>query len=282
MLASLRSPWRPVRGRRAVCGEEWRRVVRQTFHQPARGARRAAVEGLPALEEPFADGEALRPVPLRHGPGQEEEPLAHRAPRPVPVGRRRTVVGPWHRVEPRDRLEDAVEHSGRHDGVLPGSLPRDELVGEVRHQDRDPVAVGRDADVRRHERFDESELAARDQAFAQGEVIRRPGDPVDRPGGSFQDEPLVVAPQGRQGGTGPTVVGERRLGDPGQAGRFEELADRARGSSPSRAPGRRLRRPGRRRGRRRASPDSCGSGRRPAARSSRRSPRRGPRLRRCR
>ncbi len=44
--------------------------------------------------------------------------------------------------------------------------------------------VGRDAEIWRHERFGEMELAARDQAFAQGDVVRRPDDPVRPPGTS--------------------------------------------------------------------------------------------------
>ena len=186
-----------------------------------------------------------------------------------------------------DRLEDSLERSRADDrDAPPGRSQRDELVRQVRHQDGDRVAVGRDAEIRRDEWLGESEPAAGDQALAQRDVVRRPDDPVRGRRGPLEDEPLVAALERGQRRAGPAVVRERRLGDAGQpVRRRASCAQRQRvrpSAALSRAPGRRRRRPVRRRGRRRANRGSCGSARRPAARSPTRSPRRGSRRPGCR
>ena len=68
--------------------------------------------------------------------------------------------------------------------------------------------------------------AAGDQAFAEGDVVRRADDPVHGRGRPLDDEPLVAASDGGQRCARPAVVREGLLGQPGRGRSVEQLSQR--------------------------------------------------------
>ena len=94
-------------------GEQRRGSADEALDQVARGRRRPPIERVPAVEEPLADREPLGPIALGGRPRQQQQALGEGTPRPVPVGGRRAVVGPGHRMHARDGVEDEIERRRR-------------------------------------------------------------------------------------------------------------------------------------------------------------------------
>ena len=151
--------------------------------------------------------------------------------------RRRPVLRPRHRVEPGGRIQDPIECCDRDPRLVLRSFPGDELGRQVRHQDRDALAIRSRPEIGGDERFDEVQAAVGDEPFAQRDVVRRPDDPVHRRRRSLEDEALPSTLQDGQGRAGPAVVGKRRLGDPGEPVGREQLAERVRASGPQQGAG---------------------------------------------
>ena len=185
-------------------------------------------------------------------------------------------------MQPGDPVDDPVEGRLRHDRIVPRTFPRDELHRQVGHQDGDGLTVRRRAEVGRHERLDEMELAAREHRLANRDIVRCPHDPVRRRGGSLEDEPSPSPLEDGQRRARPAVIRERCLRDAGQPMPLEQLRQGVRRRAFSMGPGRHRLRRDRRRGRRRANRGNFESAPRPAARSRTRSLRRGPRRPGCR
>ena len=117
------------------------------------------------------------------------------------------------------------------------SFPGDELGRQVRHQDRDALAIRGRPEVGSHERFDEVQAAVGHEPFAQRDVVRRPDDPVHRRRRPLEDEAIPSTLQDGQGRARPAVVGEWRFGDPGEPVGCEQLAEGVRASGPQHGAG---------------------------------------------
>ena len=230
-----------ARPRQPAEGREQRRRVAPTGRSTRSRAARVALgdrrRPSPSRNR-VADGEPLRPISLGRRPRQQQQPLAQRTPRPVPVGRRRPVVGPGHRVEPGDGIEDALERRERDDRILPGRSQAMSSRDRSGMRIATPSPSDADAEVRRDERLGQAHPAAGDQPFAKRDVVRRPDDPVDRRGRPLDDEPLVAA-LGWRSASRPTSrrSGTSSSGIPASPFALEELTQRIRGSRPQQGAG---------------------------------------------
>ena len=144
----------PAAGRARQAAARDRPTAAATRSRARGGASRSKASQ--PVEEPVADGEALGAIALGRRPRQQQQPLAQRTPRPVPVGGRRAGTRPRASragVRPRrgrgrasrrraaGRSRDAPRRSARSTGRASGS--------------RSPSPSRADPEVRRDERLDE-------------------------------------------------------------------------------------------------------------------------------